>query len=126
MLGARYNQLFTGPARLGPVQDAAMRHVSRSLVLVLTVLIVAAWGADAFAGGKKGSGGDVSVKGYYRKDGTYVQPHKRSAPDSSPYNNYGMPGNYNPNTGTITPGKPDTYLERYYQKKGLPKTGTDD
>ncbi len=26
------------------------------------------------------SGGDVSVKGYYRKDGTYVRPHTRSAP----------------------------------------------
>jgi len=40
-----------------------------------------------------------------------------------------MPGNYNPNTGTTTPGNPDTYLERYNQKKGgygLPKTGTDD
>jgi hypothetical protein len=104
-----------------------MRHASLSLVLVLTVLIVAAWSADAFGSGRKGSGGDVSVKGYYRKDGTYVQPHKRSAPDSSPHNNYGMPGNYNPNTGTTTPGNPDTYLERNRQKKsGLPKTGTDD
>jgi hypothetical protein len=40
-----------------------------------------------------------------------------------------MPGNYNPNKGTITPGSPDNYLDRYYQKKGgygLPKTGTDD
>lgn len=26
------------------------------------------------------SGGDVSVKGYYRKNGTYVRPHTRSAP----------------------------------------------
>jgi hypothetical protein len=26
------------------------------------------------------SGGAVSVKGYYRKDGTYVRPHTRSAP----------------------------------------------
>jgi hypothetical protein len=104
-----------------------MRHASRLLVLVLAVLILAAWTADAFAGGKKGGGGGVDVKGYYRKDGTYVRPHTRSAPDSSPYNNYGMPGNYNPNTGTISPGNPDAYLERYYQKKGvLPKTETDD
>ncbi len=107
-----------------------MRCSSRSLVLVLTVLILAAWSADAFAGGRRGGGGgDVPVKGYFRQDGTYVQPHMRSAPDSNPYNNYGMPGNYNPNTGTITPGNPETYLERYYQKKGgfsLPKTGTDD
>ena len=26
------------------------------------------------------SGGSVEVKGYYRKDGTYVRPHTRSAP----------------------------------------------
>ena len=100
-----------------------MRYASRSVVLFLTLLIVvAAWTADAFAGGK--GGGDVGVKGYTRKDGTYVAPHTRSAPDSSPYNNHGMPGNYNPNKGTITPGNPDTYLDRYYEKKGvLPKTG---
>lgn len=32
---------------------------------------------------------DVHVKGYYRKDGTYVRPHIRSAPDSYRWNNYG-------------------------------------
>jgi hypothetical protein len=32
---------------------------------------------------------DVYVNGYYRKDGTYVRPHIRSAPDSSLSNNYG-------------------------------------
>ena len=32
---------------------------------------------------------DVHVKGYYRKDGTYVRSHIRSAPDSSKANNYG-------------------------------------
>ena len=54
------------------------------------------------------------VSGYYRKDGTYVQPHYRTNPDGNPYNNYSFPGNYNPNTGRITPGNPDTYLKRYY------------
>jgi hypothetical protein len=52
-----------------------MRSASRSLVLLLAALILAAWTADAFAGGRRGGGGDVSVKGYYRKDGPYVQPH---------------------------------------------------
>ena len=76
------------------------------------------------------AGGDVNVKGYYRKDGTYVQPHVRSAPDGNPYNNYNFPGNYNPNKGQITPGDPNKYLERYYERKSnpwsLPRTGTDD
>lgn len=32
---------------------------------------------------------DVNVKGYYRKDGTYVRPHVRSSPDNYKSNNYG-------------------------------------
>jgi hypothetical protein len=59
------------------------------------------------------------VRGYQRKDGTYVAPHQRSNPDSNPYNNYNFPGNYNPNTGRTTPGNPDTYLDRY-NNKGRP------
>jgi len=55
------------------------------------------------------------VQGYYRSDGSYVSPHYRSNPDGNPYNNYSFPGNYNPNTGRITPGNPDTYLRRYYE-----------
>lgn len=41
----------------------------------------------------------VQVRGYYRRDGTYVQPHVRSSPDGNPYNNYSYPGNTNPYTG---------------------------
>jgi len=32
---------------------------------------------------------DVYVKGYFRKDGTYVRPHIRSSPDGYKWNNYG-------------------------------------
>jgi hypothetical protein len=32
------------------------------------------------SGSSRSSGGSVSVKGYHRKDGTYVRPHTRSAP----------------------------------------------
>lgn len=32
---------------------------------------------------------DTYVRGYYRKDGTYVQPYVRSAPDAYKWNNYG-------------------------------------
>ena len=39
---------------------------------------------------------DVYVNGYYRKDGTYVQPHYRSNPDGYRYNNYSNTrNNYN-------------------------------
>jgi uncharacterized protein YxeA len=57
------------------------------------------------------------VSGYFRKDNTYVQPYYRSNPDRSPYNNYGYPGNYNPNTGKQSTGNPDAYLKRYNNRK---------
>jgi hypothetical protein len=56
-----------------------------------------------------------NVRGYWRdSDGdgikdTYVQPYQRSNPDNSVTNNYGYPGNLNPNTGQITPGNPNNY-----------------
>ena len=58
----------------------------------------------------------VKVKGYYRKDGTYVQPHYRSNPDGNPYNNWSYPGNTNPYTGKTATGNPDTYLNNYYNR----------
>ena len=42
---------------------------------------------------------DVDVKGYTRKDGTYVRPHKRSEPDDRFDNNWSTYGNVNPHTG---------------------------
>ncbi len=56
----------------------------------------------------------VRVKGYYRKDGTYVRPHVRSNPDGNPYNNWSYPGNTNPYTGKVATGNPDAYLRNYY------------
>ena len=42
---------------------------------------------------------DVAVRGYYRSNGTYVQPHYRSDPDSSFSNNWSTYPNVNPYTG---------------------------
>jgi len=39
------------------------------------------------------------VNGYYKKDGTYVQPHYRSSPNSMTWDNYSTKGNTNPFTG---------------------------
>ncbi|MFP5111590.1 hypothetical protein ACSU64_04300 [Bacillaceae bacterium C204] len=41
----------------------------------------------------------VHVNGYFRKDGTYVQPHYRSNPDGNFNNNWSTKGNINPYTG---------------------------
>jgi hypothetical protein len=43
--------------------------------------------------------GSVHVHGYTRKNGTYVAPHVRTAPDSTKYNNWSTRGNINPYTG---------------------------
>lgn len=40
-----------------------------------------------------------STRGYVRSDGTYVQPHRSTAPDSSTYNNWSSKPNVNPYTG---------------------------
>jgi hypothetical protein len=61
----------------------------KRLLLVLACMSI---GATAVAK-------SVHVKGYVKKDGTYVAPHYRSAPDSSKLNNYSTQGNYNPYTG---------------------------
>jgi hypothetical protein len=61
-----------------------------------------------------GTYAQVRVRGYYRSNGTYVQPYVRSSPDGNPYNNYSYPGNTNPYTGKTATGNPDTYLKNYY------------
>lgn len=37
----------------------------------------------------------VKVRGYFKKNGTYVQPYIRSKPDGNPYNNYSYQENNN-------------------------------
>ncbi len=76
----------------------------------------------SFAG--EGVKADVNVNGYYRSNGTFVQPHRRSSPNNSIYDNYSYPGNYNPNQGSYTPSynppsySPPTQRKTYggYQK----------
>lgn len=91
----------------------------RSFKILTVLLILLAFVAVEFEAEAR-----VYVRGYYRKDGTYVRPHYRTAPDSNPYNNYSYPGNYNPNTGKITPGDPYKYLDRYYNRSNTYKAPT--
>lgn len=43
--------------------------------------------------------GDQYVRGYYRKNGTYVAPHYRSSPNNTKLDNWSTKGNINPYTG---------------------------
>lgn len=56
-----------------------------------------------FVGGALPVEAVVNVKGYYRSNGTYVQPHVRSNPNGLKYDNYSYKpsqGLYNPTYGT--------------------------
>ncbi|MEN3278561.1 MAG: hypothetical protein V7631_4351 [Massilia sp.] len=75
--------------------------------------------ALAFGYGSKG-GGDVPVRGYYRSNGTYVQPHMRSAPDGNFSNNWSTVGNVNPYTGA--PGTKSRPSDEYSSSTSLETT----
>ena len=60
----------------------------------------------------------VHVRGYYRRNGTYVQPHERTRPNYTITDNYSYPGNYNPNKGRITGGSVNTHSSTTSTPKG--------
>jgi hypothetical protein len=68
----------------------------------------------------------TSVKGYYRKNGTYVAPHSRTSPNHNFYDNWSTKGNSNPYTGQ--PGYKTSPSKNSYENwstKGIytPSTG---
>lgn len=50
-------------------------------------------------GGAFGSSGSHRVRGHFRRDGTYVEPHRASNRDGIKSNNWSQKGNVNPYTG---------------------------
>jgi hypothetical protein len=48
------------------------------------------------------------VRGYFRRDGTYVRGHYRTNRDNSFYNNWSTRGNVNPFTGRVGTKQPPT------------------
>ena len=52
----------------------------------------------------------VNVKGYFRKDGTYVAGYKRTAPDENSNNNWSAQGNVNPYTGEVGTKKQSRWI----------------
>jgi len=79
------------------------RATMKKLVLVVFILLLI-FASESFAGSKggyKSSSGSKSthVKGYHKKDGTYVQPHHKTKPNTTKLDNYGTKGNTNPYTG---------------------------
>jgi len=71
---------------------------------------------------------DQSVNGYIRQDGTYVQPHERTNPNSIRFDNYSSQGNTNPYTGEHGSQRnefsnPPLYNHQYEQRGHTRKLG---
>lgn len=67
----------------------------------------------------------VHVKGYVKKDGTYVAPYVRSSPNNTTLDNYSTRGNVNPYTGKV--GTRDPYSNPFgstYTPPKLPSYGS--
>lgn len=68
----------------------------------LAVVFSLALSVTPAIGGSKSSGfsgGSHATKGYVKKDGTYVTPHRATNPDGKKSNNWSQKGNVNPYTG---------------------------
>lgn len=66
-------------------------------------------GSHASSSRSSSHGTSHSVRGYTKKNGTYVAPHRKTSPDKAKSNNYDSKGNVNPNTGkegTKDPSRP--------------------
>lgn len=74
-----------------------MRKLTTILIAFITIFSFATLFAQS----------NVYVNGYYKKNGTYIQPHFKTAPNSSMFDNYSTKGNFNPYTGK--PGWIDPY-----------------
>jgi hypothetical protein len=71
--------------------------MKRSSFTLAALMVLALAVAPAFA--QQSQTTPVRVKGYVKRDGTYVAPSRRTAPDARFNNNWSTKGNYNPYTG---------------------------
>lgn len=71
-----------------------MKALSFILIALLSLSLFA---SDSFAKSRS-YGGSSYVRGYTKKNGTYVQPHYRTSPNRTKLDNYSTKGNTNPYT----------------------------
>jgi hypothetical protein len=68
--------------------------MKKLLVVLLSILIL-----SVISLGETYAKSSTRVRGYTKKSGTYVAPHRKTTPDKSKSNNYSTKGNVNPYTG---------------------------
>jgi hypothetical protein len=95
---------FTSKSFNSNSEDHAMKP-SGLLVRAFAVLLALS-PAIGFAKGSHG-GGRTHVKGHMKKNGTYVAPHDRTAPNKTKTDNWSTKGNVNPETGKAGTKSPD-------------------
>src|SRR5215831_2436721 len=87
-----------------------MTKIILSAVLIFSFVTLAFQEVSARGGSRSGRSANIgpgtgsntqshSVRGYVRKDGTYVAPHRQSNPDKSFNNNWSTNPNTNPYNG---------------------------
>ena len=79
-----------------PSRKSAKPQKKHWLVENLVVIVI---GFILFLGLVGAVNAYVRVRGYWRNNGTYVQPHYRSDPNPYKWDNYSSSGNTNPWTG---------------------------
>jgi len=82
----------------------ALKPVLFAILVAFTALGAQARGhggshSRSYHSNTKSSTSETHVKGYYRKNGTYVAPHYRSKANRSQKDNWSTKGNVNPHTG---------------------------
>ena len=70
-------------------------------ILMILAMLVVAGAAEARDKAREPGYGWVNprsgnVAGHLKRDGTYIAPHRRTAPNATTRDNYSAPGNYNP------------------------------
>lgn len=92
--------------------------IATAVVLSLSPLDVGSFAAVSDAAAQ------VAVRGYTRRDGTYVAPHYRSSPNGTTADNYSTRGNTNPFTGERGTRSPDSrQLESFASPVALAPEG---
>lgn len=69
------------------------------LVLQLAFVTLICFSGHINAKNTSSGGSSNSVRGYTKKDGTYVAPHQRTNPNGTQRDNWSSKPNYNPYTG---------------------------
>jgi hypothetical protein len=93
--------------------------VKKYIVRIIFSLVILLGGISFFTNSAQAY---VSVKGYYRSNGTYVQPYVRSSPNALRYDNYSYKGGSLYNKSYYSPTKsyssswytPSYYTDSYY------------